>query len=109
MMFGKVLKASGKSGKAGSSTAGNLNFQELMRENPVSSGIEIFRFAENFNRWAKQRTFSKTSNALAEAMVSDKGVDALLELAAGWKDQAKAISYLRAITLSYATTDEFMN
>jgi len=109
MMFGKVLKASGKSGKAGSSTAGNLNFQELMRENPVSSGIEIFRFAENFNRWAKQRTFSKTSNALAEAMVSDKGVDALLELAAGWKDQAKAISYLRAITLSYATTDEIMN
>ena len=77
-----------------------------MRENPVSSGIEIFRFAENFNRWAKQRTFSKTSNALAEAMVSDKGVDALLELAANWKDQAQLIKYMRAITLTYSTTDK---
>jgi len=109
MMFGKVLKASGKSGKAGSSTAGNLNFQELMRENPGSSTIEFVRFAENLNRWFKQKAFSKTSNELAEAMVSDRGVDALLELAAGWKDQAKAISYLRTLTLSNTAIDQAIN
>ena len=42
-------------------------------------------------------------------MVSDKGIDALLELAAGWKDQAKLISYARSVILSNAAVDQAMN
>ena len=99
MMFGKVLKATGKSGKAGSTTSANMNMKELMEDNLGSSAIEFVRLGENINKWFKQRAFTKSSNAIAEAMASERGIDALLELAAGWKDQAKVISYLRAVTL----------
>ena len=109
MMFGKVLKASGKSGKAGSTTSANLNMKEIMESNPGSSAIEFLRLGENINKWFKGRAFTKSSNAIAEAMVSDKGIDALLELAAGWKDQAKLISYARSVILSNAAVDQAMN
>tara|TARA_B100000768_G_C11269675_1_gene372789 strand:+ start:329 stop:2371 length:2043 start_codon:yes stop_codon:yes gene_type:complete len=109
MMFGKVLKASGKSGKAGSTTSANLNMKELMEDNPASSAFEFIRLGENINKWFKGRAFTKSSNAIAEAMVSDKGIDALLELAAGWKDQAQLISYARSVILSNAAVDQAMN
>jgi hypothetical protein len=105
-MFGKGLLASGKSGKAGSSTSGNINMKEAMEDNTASSIYEMLAFAQRLNKYFKQKTFTQTSNALAEAMVSDKGVDALLELAANWKDQAQLIKYMRAITLTYSTTDK---
>ena len=31
-------------------------------------------------------------------MVSDRGIDALLDLAANWKDQAKVLAYVRSLT-----------
>ena len=98
-MFGKVLKASGKSGKAGSTTSANMNMKEMMEDNPFSFGVETLQLLQSVNKWFKTRAFTKSSNAIAEAMVSPNGVDALLDLAAGWKDQAKVVSFLRAVTI----------
>ena len=83
--------------------------KELMEDNPGSNVIEFVRLGENINKWFKGRAFTKSSNAIAEAMVSDKGIDALIELAAGWKDQAKLISYARSVILSNAAVDQAMN
>ena len=105
-MFGKGLLASGKSGKVGSSTSGNINMKELMENNTFSDAYELLAFGQRINKFFKQKTFTQTSNALAEAMVSDKGVDALLELAANWKNQASLIKYMRAVTLTYSMTDK---
>ena len=96
--FANVLKASGKSGQAGSSTAANLIFKEGAEANKYSFAIETGQLLQSVNKFFKQRAFTKTSNELAEAMVSDRGIDALLDLAANWKDQAKVLAYVRSLT-----------
>ena len=96
--FANVLKASAKSGQAGSSTAANLIFKEGAEANKVTFAIETGQFLQSINKFFKQRAFTKTSNELAEAMVSDRGIDALLDLAANWKDQAKVLAYVRSLT-----------
>ena len=59
--------------------------------------------------WFQKRTFTKSSEEIARAMISDKGIDALVELAANWKDKAKAVSFVRAITIGSSQLDEEIN
>ena len=46
-----------------------------------------------------EKTFTKNSNALAEAMVSDRGIEALVELAANWKKAAAVSSFVQKVTI----------
>ena len=43
---------------------------------------------------------------IARAMISEKGIDALIDLAANWKDKAQAIAYIKAITIGSSALDE---
>ena len=97
--FGNVLKATGKAGQAGSSTGANQVYKEVAEGNVGSSLIESFQLLQSVNRYFKQRTFTKTSNALAEAMVSDRGIEALVELAANWKKAAAVSSFVQKVTI----------
>ena len=108
-MFADGLKASGQSGKVGSSTSGNINFKERAEANLGSGIIETVRLLESANKWMKSRAFSKTSNQMAEAMVSSDGIDALLKLAATWKQKNAGVAYIRAITTGYRAVDELTN
>ena len=51
------------------------------------------------DNWLSEREFSKVSKELAEAMTSEKGINALELLAENWKDKNAAVAYLRAITI----------
>jgi len=42
-------------------------------------------------------------------MISEKGIDALVDLAANWKDKAKAVSFVRAITIGSSNIEEEFN
>jgi len=97
-LFANALKASAKSGQAGSSTAANLLFKESAEANKVTFAIETAQLLQSVNKFFKQKAFTKTSNELAEAMVSDQGIQALLDLAANWKDQAKLLAFVRSVT-----------
>ena len=97
--FANVLKATGKSGQAGSSTAANLNFKEAAEGNIPTAIIESFQLLQSVNKYFKQKTFTKNSNALAEAMVSDRGIEALVELAANWKNAAAVSSFVQKVTI----------
>tara|TARA_R110000796_G_scaffold138615_1_gene254741 strand:+ start:1063 stop:3102 length:2040 start_codon:yes stop_codon:yes gene_type:complete len=97
--FGNVLKATGKAGQAGSSTGANQVYKEAAEGNVGSSLIESFQLLQSVNRYFKQKTFTKTSNALAEAMVSDRGIEALVELAANWKKAAAVSSFVQKVTI----------
>lgn len=97
--FGNVLKATGKAGQAGSSTGANQVYKEAAEGNVPSAVIESFQLLQSVNRYFKQRTFTKTSNALAEAMVSDRGIEALVELAANWKKAAAVSSFVQKVTI----------
>ena len=46
---------------------------------------------------------------MAEAMVSSDGIDALLKLAATWKQKNAGVAYIRAITTGYRAVDELTN
>ena len=50
-------------------------------------------------KYFDDRAFSQVSEELANAMTSEKGIDALLDLAQNWKDPNAAIGYLRALTI----------
>tara|TARA_R110002020_G_C16271165_1_gene771127 strand:+ start:161 stop:2209 length:2049 start_codon:yes stop_codon:yes gene_type:complete len=97
--FGNVLKATGKAGQAGSSTAANQVYKETAEGNVPSAIIESFQLLQSVNKFFKQRTFTKNSNALAEAMVSDRGIEALVELAADWKSAAALSSFVQKVTI----------
>ena len=104
--FANVLKATGKAGQAGSSTAANLNFKEAAEGNIPTAIIESFQLLQSVNKYFKQKTFTKNSNALAEAMVSDRGIEALVELAANWKNAAAVSSFVQKVTIGSQVDQE---
>jgi len=103
--FANVLKATGKSGQAGSSTAANLQFKEGAEANTFTTVRDAALLGQNLDKFFKQRAFTNTANTLAEAMVSDRGIQALIDLAANWKDQAKLIAFVRSVTFGGASVD----
>jgi hypothetical protein len=94
--FADVLKASTAGGKVGSSTAQNINVKEKLSE----SGADFLdiNFA-GVKKWFGNRTLSKSSQKIAESMVSEKGIQAFIDLAQNWKDKNKAVVLLRTLTI----------
>ena len=97
--FAEILKATGQSGKAGSSTAGNLKFADEASKNKVKFFGQGFPIKDGFVNWYSDRTLSKNSKIIAEALTSDKGIQAFIDLTQDWKDYNKAFSLLRAVTV----------
>ena len=96
--FANVLLASGRKSPVGSPTASRLEFKEQGRSGMAR--ILDFPFGiKAIQKYFDDRAFSQVSEELANAMTSEKGIDALLELAQNWKDPNAAIGYVRALTL----------
>jgi len=96
--FANVMKATAQGGKVGSSTAGNLQYQAQASKNKAQllEGVPLRNW---FVQWSNDRTLSKNSKIIAEAMTSDRGIDAFLELTQDWKDYNSALALLRAVTV----------
>lgn len=110
VQFANVLKATGKSGKAGSSTAANLLYKESAEKSLVKDATKFpFSFLTAAGEWMAKRNFTKTSDELAEAMVSENGIEELLNLAANWKDKNRVVAYLRAVTFGIEPTGELVD
>ena len=99
--FANVLKASGAGGKVGSTTATNIGAKEQLSKTPLDV-LEGFALT-GIKKWFGERAYSKSSTEIAEALVSQKGIDAFIDLAQNWKNKNKAVSLLRALTIA---TDE---
>jgi len=99
--FANVLKASGAGGKVGSTTATNIGAKEQLSKTPLDV-LEGFALT-GIKKWFGERAYSKSSTEIAEALVSQKGIDAFIDLAQNWKNKNKAVSLLRAVTIA---TDE---
>ena len=97
--FANILKATGQSGKAGSTTAGNLLFKEETSKNKLDYMLKGFPIKDGFLNWWNSRTFSKNSEIIARALTSDKGIQAFIDLTEDWKDYNKAFSLLRTVTV----------
>ena len=96
--FANIMKATAQGGKVGSSTAGNLQYQAQASKNKAQllEGVPLRNW---FVQWSNDRTLSKNSKIIAEAMTSDKGIDAFLDLTQDWKDYNTALALLRAVTV----------
>ena len=99
--FANVLKASGAGGKVGSTTATNIGAKEQLSKTPLDV-IEGFALT-GIKKWFGERAYSKSSQEIAEALVSKNGIDAFIDLAQNWKNKNKAVSLIRALTIA---TDE---
>ena len=97
--FADILKATGQSGKAGSTTAANLLFKEEASKSKVEFIAGGFPIKTGIVNWWKDRTFSKNSEIIAKALTSDKGIQAFIDLTQDWKNYNKAFSLLRAVTV----------
>lgn len=110
--FANVLQASSYYAKVGSQTAQRTEMISDLKSNPISQFIGVkggLPIMGMVSEWFQKRTFTKSSEEIARAMISPKGIDALVELAANWKDKAKAVSYLRAITIGSSNIEEEFN
>ena len=110
--FAEVLKASSYYAKVGSQTAQRTELIQDLKNNPISQFIGVkggLPVLGMISDWFQKRTFTKSSEEIARAMISDKGITALEDLAANWKDKAKAIAFIRAITIGSSQIEEEMN
>lgn len=97
--FANILKATGQSGKQGSTTAANLLFKEEAGKTNLEFVAGGFPIKSGIVNWWRDRTFSKNSEIIAKALTSDKGIQAFIDLTQDWKDYNKAFSLLRAVTV----------
>ena len=99
--FANVLKASGAGGKVGSTTATNIGAKEQLSKTPFDV-IEGFALT-GIKKWFGERAYSKSSQEIAEALVSKEGINAFIDLAQNWKNKNKAVTLIRTVTIG---TDE---
>ncbi len=95
--FANVLKASGAGGKVGSTTATNIGAKEQLSKTPLDV-LEGFALT-GIKKWFGERAYSKSSQEIAEALVSKDGINAFINLAENWKNKNKAVSLIRALTI----------
>lgn len=106
--FSGVLQATGNYPRIGSPTAQRAEMIQDLKSNPISQfigvkgGLPVLGMVSD---WFAKRTFTKSSEEIARAMISDKGIQALIDLAAQWKDKAQAIAYIKAITIGSSALD----
>lgn len=97
--FSEVLKATGEKVSIGSPTAQRKYFQETSGKTFIGELLKFPPGLKAIDNWLSEREFSKVSKELAEAITSEKGINALEVLAENWKDKNAAVAYLRAITI----------
>jgi hypothetical protein len=97
--FANILKATGQSGKQGSTTAANLLFKEEAGKTNLEFAAGGFPIKSGIVNWWRDRTFSKNSEIIAKALTSDRGIQAFIDLTEDWKDYNKAFALLRAVTV----------
>ena len=110
--FADVLQASSYYAKVGSQTAQRTELITDLKNNPISQFIGVkggLPALGMISEWFQKRTFTKSSEEIARAMISEKGIDALVDLASNWKDKAKAVSFIRAITIGSSNIEEEFN
>ena len=96
--FANVLLATGRKSPVGSPTASRLEFKEQGRSG-FSRLLDFPPGIKTIQKYFDDRAFSQVSEQIAKAMTSEKGIDALLDLAENWKDPNAAIGYIRALTI----------
>ena len=105
--FAAVLKATGQKTNIGSPTAQRGEQVVNMKKNPVSAVLD-FVGVNRVIKYFDDLTFSQTADELSTAMVSDDGIDALINLAQNWKDKNAAVKYVKALVgIETLAEDEF--
>ena len=103
----QVLKAASKKPSVGSATAQRGEFFTELEKNKISQAIggrQGIPLTPIFIEFFNGRTLSKNSELLSKALTSEKGIDALIDLAQNYKDPAKIAVLFR--TLSTALREE---
>jgi len=103
----QVLKAASKKPSVGSATAQRGEFFTELEKNKISQAIggrQGIPLTPIFIEFFNGRTLSKNSQLLSKALTSEKGIDALIDLAQNYKDPAKIAVLFR--TLSTALREE---
>ena len=105
--FAAVLKATGQKTNIGSPTAQRGEQVVNMKKNPVSAVLD-FVGVNRVIKYFDDLTFSQTADELSTAMVSDDGIDALINLAQNWKDKNAAVKYVKSLVgIETLVEDEF--
>lgn len=97
----QVFKAASKKPGVGSPTAQRGEFYNDMQKNIISQAIggrQGIPLTPLFIEFFNKRTLSKNSELLSKALTSEKGIDALIDLAQNYKDPAKVGAYLRSLS-----------
>jgi len=97
--FSDVLKSSGMYAKSGSPTAQRAMMQERMGDNKITTATQGFPGITGIGKYFQQRTYSKNAELFSKKLLSDEGIDGLIDLAKNWKDTNAAIGYVRALTI----------
>ena len=105
--FAAVLKATGQKTNIGSPTAQRGEQVVNIKKNVISSALD-FVGINRVIKYFDDLTFSKTADELSTAMVSDDGIEALIELSQKWKDKNAAVKYVKALVgIETLAQDEF--
>lgn len=105
--FAAVLKATGQKTNIGSQTAQRGEQVINMKKNPISAVLD-FVGVNRVIKYFDDLTFSQTADELSTAMVSDDGIDALINLAQNWKDKNAAVKYVKTLVgIETLAEDEF--
>ena len=105
--FAAVLKATGQKTNIGSQTAQRGEQVINMKKNPISAVLD-FVGVNRVIKYFDDLTFSQTADELSTAMVSDDGIEALINLAQNWKDKNAAVKYVKTLVgIETLAEDEF--
>jgi hypothetical protein len=97
----QVFKAASKKPGVGSPTAQRGEFFTELEKNKIAQAIggrQGIPLTPLFIEFFNKRTLSKNSQLLSEALTSEKGIDALIDLAQNYKDPAQVGAYLRSLS-----------
>lgn len=97
----QVFKAASKKPGVGSPTAQRGEFFTELEKNKIAQAIggrQGIPLTPLFIEFFNKRTLSKNSQLLSEALTSEKGIDALIDLAENYKDPAKMGAFFRSLS-----------
>ncbi len=111
-LFFESLRAASKKPSVGSPTAQRGEFFTELEKNKISQalgtrgGLPLTAIVTDF---FDKRKLSKNAQSLSEALTSEKGIDALIDLSKQYKDKAKVGAYIRALYLTIASAQGLRN
>ena len=80
-------------------------FKEQTSKNLVQDTFGGVPIRDGILRWYNDRTFSKNAKKIAEALTSDRGIQAFIDLTQDWKDYNRAFALLRAVTVGSGASE----